>query len=139
MNLTELVQYVHTHGGGVVSTVGADGTPQGAYVAVAATDDGELVFNAKPASRKVANILRDARAALTIGGRNGTSLQCEGVAEVLGGADLTQCADAYYSAFPQFTRSNGDDIAFVRVRLAWARYGQYVGDAFESSEVDLTT
>ena len=94
MNLTELVQYVHTHGGGVVST---------------------------------------------IGGRDGTSLQCEGVAEVLGGADLTQCADAYYSAFPQFTRSSGDDIAFVRVRLAWARYGQYVDDAFESSEVDLTT
>jgi hypothetical protein len=138
VNLGELVAYTRAHGDGVVSTVDSDGTAQGAYVAIAVTDEGELVFNARRTSRKIENILRDAHAALTIGGRDGTTLQCHGVAEVLEGAQLSLCADAYYAAFPQFTRSSGDDIAFVRVRLGWARYGQYVGEVFESSEVDLT-
>jgi hypothetical protein len=138
VNLAELVDYVRSHGDGVVSTVGSDGTAQGAYLAVAASDDGELVFNARPDSRKMANILRDARVAITIGGPDGTTLQCQGVAEALEGAALSQAADLYYAAFPRFTRSSLHDVAFVRVRLEWARYGQYVGEAFASGEVDLT-
>jgi hypothetical protein len=137
VNLAELVEYVRAHGDGVVSTVGSDGMAQGAYVAIAATDEGELVFNARPSSRKVANIRRAARAALTIGGGEGTTLQCQGVADLLAGSELLRCAAAYYATFPQFTPSAGDDLAFVRVRLDWARYGQYVGDAFESTDVDL--
>ena len=138
MNLTELVDYVRSHGDGVVSSVGSDGTAQGAYLAVAASDEGDLVFNARPDSRKMANILRDARVAITVGGPDGTTLQCQGIAEVLEGAALSQAADLYYAAFPRFTRLSLEDIVFVQVRLEWARYGQYVGEAFESGEVNLT-
>jgi hypothetical protein len=139
VNLTQLVAYVRAHGDGVVSTVGPNGAPQGAYVAVAATEGGELVFNARSTSRKVENVRRDARAALTIGGGDGTTLQCQGIAELLEGGELARCADAYYTTFPQFARSTAGDIAFVRVRLEWARFGQYVGGVFESNDVGLTS
>jgi general stress protein 26 len=137
VNLAGLLQYVRDRGDGVVSTIDADGVPQGAYVAVTATDRSELVFNARQNSRKVANIRRNQRAALTIGGHDGTTLQCQGIADLPGDLELDRCATAYYKAFPQFTRSSGGDIVFVRVRLEWARYGRFVGDHFESEDVDV--
>jgi hypothetical protein len=137
VNLAGLVQYARDRGDGVVSTVGADGIAQGAYVAIAATDQGELLFNARPQSRKMVNIRRDQRVALTMGGHDRTTMQCHGSAELLEGPELDRYAMVYYEAIPQFTRSSGDDIVFVRVRLEWARYGHFVGDHFETAYVDL--
>jgi general stress protein 26 len=137
VNLAGLVQYVRDRGDGVVSTVGADGIAQGAYVTIAATDQGELLFNARPQSRKAVNIGRDQRAALTIGGHDGTTLQCHGSAELLEGPERDRYATVYYETFPQFTRSSGDDIVFVRLQLEWARYGRFVGNHFEAADVDL--
>jgi PPOX class probable F420-dependent enzyme len=137
VNLGELIQFVRAQGDGVVSTIGADGSPQAAYLAVAVTDLGELVFDARPSSRKVANILRDPRAALTIGGRDGATVQFQGTADLPTGQELERCIAAYLDAFPQFAESIAKDVVVVRVRIEWARYGQYEGSDFMQTDVDL--
>ncbi|MFF1572303.1 pyridoxamine 5'-phosphate oxidase family protein [Leifsonia sp. NPDC058292] len=137
MDRSELIGYVREHGDGVVSTVDADGAPQAAYLSVAATDGGDLVFDARPSSRKVANIRRDPRVAVVIGGADGTTLQCEGVADEPGGEELERCAAAYLSAFPQFAASLASGVTIVRVRLSWARHSDLRGENALVRNVDL--
>ncbi len=119
------VAFVREHGDGVLSTAGPGG-PQAAYLALAATDEGELVLDARASSRKVSNLRRDERVAVVVGGRDGRTLQVEGVADVPGGVVRERCGDAYRAAFPQFAGSLEDPgIVVVRVRPTWARYGDY--------------
>jgi general stress protein 26 len=79
MDLEGLVQYVRSQPDAVISSLTPDGAPQSAYLDMTATDLGELVFNAREASRKIANIRTDPRVSVVVGGRDGTTLQCEGV------------------------------------------------------------
>ncbi|NUU19126.1 GNAT family N-acetyltransferase [Cellulomonas humilata] len=138
MDRRGLVQYVRAHGDGVVSSLGPDGAPQAAYLPIAATDRAELVFDARVTSRKIANLRRDPRVAVVAGGRDGTTLQCEGVADLPDGAERERCARAYLDAFPQFAASLSDDgVVLVRVRLTWARFGDYRPGVSSSGEVPL--
>lgn len=138
MDREELIAYVRSHREAVLSTIGPDGSPQAAYLPITATDRGELVLDARASSRKVANVRRDPRVAVVVGGADGTTLQCEGTADLPDGADRDACARAYLDAFPQFTPSLADpDIVLVRIRLTWARYGDYRPGASSSQDVDL--
>ena len=138
MDLAGLVSYVRTQGDAVVSTLGPDGEPQAAYLAIAATDRGELVFDAKDASRTIANIRRDPRVAIVIGGADGTTLQVQGLADIPAGADRDRCAEEYVRAFPQFVASMSDSaVTLIRVTAGWARYGDYRSGGSGSRDVDL--
>jgi len=136
MTPIELVEYIRAQRSGVISTLGPDGRPQAAYLPIAATDDGELIFDAKPDSRKIANLRRDARIAVVIGGAGGTTLQAEGRAEVLAGAESATCGDEYLRTFPEYADSvrNGG-VVIVRVRLDWARFGDFRGTAPVTAEI----
>lgn len=81
------MEFVRSARLGVVATANAEGQPQAALVELAVTRDGEVVFDTKADARKVANIARNPRIALVIGWDDGVSVQVEGYAEVLSGAD----------------------------------------------------
>jgi hypothetical protein len=134
----EMIDYVRTQRAGVISTLGEDGAPQSAYLAITATGTGDLVFDAKPGSRKIANLRRDARIAVVIGGADGTTLQAEGRAEVLAGAESTAFGDEYLRTFPEYEDSvRGGGVVIVRVRLDWARFGDFRGAEGVVAEVEL--
>ncbi|MFG2867211.1 pyridoxamine 5'-phosphate oxidase family protein [Streptomyces sp. NPDC048338] len=121
-----VVAFVREHGDGVLSTLGPRGAPQSAYLTLAITDGGELVLDAREVSRKVANVRRDGRVAVVVGGREGVTLQLEGLADIPSGEERERCAGAYEAAFPQFASSLHDpEIVVVRVRIAWARLGDF--------------
>jgi len=126
MNRDEMVEYIRAQRDGVVSTLGEDGRPQAAYLPIAVTDAGELVFDAKPDSRKIANLGRDPRLAVVIGGADGTTLQAEGRADVLDGSDAARYAAEYVRFFPEFEASvRSGTVVIVRVRLEWTRFGDF--------------
>lgn len=132
----DLIGYVRAQRAGVVSTLGPGGEPQAAYLTFAVTEQGELVFDARPDSRKVANLRRDGRVAVVVGGPDGTTLQGEGTADFPAGADLDRCAAAYVAAFPEFAGSLGTGaVVVLRVRLTWARYGDFRGSTPEVHEL----
>ena len=138
MNRQQLIEYVRAKGDGVVATATPEGAPEAAYVAMAATDSGELVFDARPNSRKIANIRANPRVAVVIDGRDETTLQCEGAADIPSGSDLDRCIEAYASAFPEFAESVASDrVVVVRVTLEWARYGDYGSKPAAISTVEL--
>ena len=139
MDRAAFVGFVRSQGWGVVASLGDDGGPQAAFLAVAATDAGELVFDARASSRKVANVARDPRVAVTVGGTDGTTVQCEGVADVPAGADRRRCAAASGAAGRRGAGGGGGDgIVLLRVTLAWARYGDFRDGRSVTTEVDVT-
>lgn len=122
---SHLIDYVRAQGDAVISTLGPAGEPQSAYLAITATDAGELVFDAKADSRKVANLYRDPRIAVVVGGADGTTLQLQGVADFP--VDGSYAA-AYLTAFPHFADSlQSDTVVVIRVIVDWARFGDYRG------------
>lgn len=137
MDRRELVKYVRSVGDGVVSTLAADGSPQAAYVSLAVTEEGELLFDAHPESRKVLNLGRDPRIAVVVGGRDDATLQCEGVADLPEGAQLDRCTTAYLATFPQFAASLEEWAVLVRVTPGWARWSDYRGGQPVIEHVDL--
>lgn len=120
----DLIDYVRAHPGAVVASLGPDGEPQAAYLPVVATAIGELVFDARDDSRKVANIRRDPRVAVVLGGEDGTTVQLQGVADEPEGADGERCAAAYAAAFPSASIGS-PGIVVVRITPDWARFGDY--------------
>lgn len=138
MNPGELIEFVRARGLAVVASQGPDGTPQAALVGVAATDDAELVFDTSRSSRKFANIEREAKVAVVIGWDDEVTVQCEGPADVLTGADRERCLEAYFAQYPDGRdRAKSENIAHVRVRPRWVRLADFRPDTFGMTEAEF--
>ncbi len=124
METSEFVSFVRERGLGVIATIGPQGSPQAAVVAILATDLGEIIFGTYRSSRKFANIRQRPQVALAIGwDEDEVTVQCEGIADEPAGADMDRCLKSYLAAFPreQPLVENGE-LGLVRVRITWIRY-----------------
>jgi PPOX class probable F420-dependent enzyme len=139
MNRAELVAFIRERGLAVIATRGPDGAPQAALVGVAATDRAEIVFDTSVRSRKYRNLVASGRVAVVIGWDNEVTLQCEGVADVLAGADRDRCLRAYFAKYPDGRlRAQDPDIAHVRIRPSWIRRSDYRPESFGVFETNLS-
>ncbi|MFF4500202.1 pyridoxamine 5'-phosphate oxidase family protein [Streptomyces sp. NPDC001401] len=126
MDRNALVQFVRARRLAVLATTSAGGHPQAEVVGIAATDEGDLVFDTTRASRKFANLCRQPRVALVIGFDWGDeqTVQLEGVAAEVAQDD--PAVAAYYEQLPSGReRAAWPDIVYVRVRPDWGRYSDY--------------
>jgi pyridoxine/pyridoxamine 5'-phosphate oxidase len=131
----EFISFVRTRGLAVVSSIGPDGAPQSALVGVAATEKAEIVFDTVDASRKYRNIRSDGRVSLVMGWDDEVTVQCEGVADVLGGPDLERCQQFYFEQYPDGRqRKTWSGIVYIRVVPRWLRYCDFRPQSFGSSE-----
>lgn len=138
MDRRELIDFLRARGLGVIASRGPDGSPQAALVGIAATDEGEIVFDCSRGSRKYANVERDPAVALVVGWHDEVTVQIEGSAQILGGADLERCKAAYFEQYPDGQeRAASPEIAHIRVIPRWLRYSDYRPDTFGSSETQF--
>jgi PPOX class probable F420-dependent enzyme len=135
MDRAELIDFVRARGLAVVASRGPDGAPQAALVGIAATDQGELVFDCSRDSRKYANIVRNPEVALVVGWDDEVTVQIEGLADILAGDDLKRCTAAYFEQYPDGrARAASPEIAHIRVTPRWLRYSDFRPQTFGSSE-----
>ncbi len=138
MDRRELIDFVRARGLGVIASRGPDGSPQAALVGIAATDEGEIVFDCSRGSRKYANIEHDPAVALVVGWDDEVTVQVEGSAQILGGADLERCKAAYFEQYPDGRdRAASPEIAHIGLIPLWLRYSDYRPDTFGSSETQF--
>jgi pyridoxine/pyridoxamine 5'-phosphate oxidase len=111
---------------GVLSCVGANGAPQSALVGIAVTPELEIVFDTVKTSRKYANLLARPACAFVMGWQGETTVQYEGRAHELSGADLAAFKLVYFAAFPDGPeREKWPGIVYFVVRPSWLRYSDY--------------
>ncbi len=124
----DLLSYMRSHTMAVVASLGQDGEPQAALVAVATTDAHQIVFDTVSTSRKHANLMQDRRAAVTFSGPGEKTLQYEGLASpvTLDGADDAPYREAYYAALPDGRdRLSWPNLVYWRIDPVWARYSDF--------------
>lgn len=138
MDRRALVRFVRDRGLAVVATVSRDGEPQAAVVGVAATDDGDLVFDTTRTSRKFANLSERKRVALVIGfdWNDEQTVQLEGAAIEV--PQDSPAVAAYYAQFPSGRdRAAWPEIVYVCVRPDWGRYSDYRPESFGTHDIVL--
>ena len=96
----EFAQFVRAARMGVVATVDDAGNPEAALVDLAVTGSGEVIFDTRTDARKADNIAFDPRIALVVGWAEGVSIQVEGLADILVGAERAEYGRMYCEQFP---------------------------------------
>ena len=129
MTTGELLSFMRAHPLAVQASVAVDGAPQAAVVGIVVSDDFEVLFDTAEETRKVANLRRDPRLALVIGGTtigDERSVQYEGIADEPAGAELERLKGVYFDSFPDGReRESWAGITYIRVRPSWIRYSDF--------------
>lgn len=121
MTLEQFVAFVRAARQGVVATVDAAGEPEAALVGLAVTDGAALLFDSPDDARKVRNLRAHPRVAVVVGWDDDVSVQIEGDADVLSGAERSDHGAIYLDQFPG-SRALDPAFALVRVTPTWFRY-----------------
>lgn len=129
MMRADVLEFMRSHSLAVQASVSPVDAPQAAVVGFIVTDDFEVVFDTVNTTRKVANLRRNARCALVIGGIvNGDerTVQLEGIADEPTGSDLERLKELYFVRFPDGReRQHWPGLMYVRVRPRWLRFSDF--------------
>lgn len=126
MTKTALLRFLRNHRWAIEATVAKDGQPQAAVIGFAVSPKLELVFDTSRRSRKAENLRRDRRVAMVIGWDEAQTVQIEGIASELTGAERTRLLRVYVAQFPDGkARAKDPDIVLYAVRPTWARYSDF--------------
>ena len=126
MKRADLFAFIAQSKLGVLSSIGASGTPQSALVGIAVTEDLEIVFDTVKSSRKYANLVARPACAFVFGWSGEQTLQYEGMAQELSGADLKRYQEIYFRAWPDGpARLSWPGIVYFVVKPAWIRYSDF--------------
>jgi general stress protein 26 len=127
-DMTDLIAYVQANRLGAISTIGPDGAPQSALVGIGVARDASVIFDTTSETRKHANLTRDRRIALVIGGPDEQTLQLEGQAVPVSktGDDDRTWREAYYQSWPDGRdRLRWASLVYWRIAPRWARYSDF--------------
>ncbi len=126
MTKAEIYAFLASQRLGVVSSISAAGQPQSALVGIAVTPDLEIIFDTVTMSRKYGNLVAQPVCSFVIGCQGETTVQYEGIAQELSGADLVRYKRIYFAAFPDGPeRESWPGIVYFVVRPTWVRFSGY--------------
>jgi general stress protein 26 len=121
-------QFINQHSLGIVATTNKANEPEAALVGIAVSVNLEIIFDTVKISRKYHNILQNPKVALVIGWDNETTVQYEGMAEILGNdTDAENFKHIYYRAFPD-GRERADTwpgLVHIKIKPRWLRYSNF--------------
>lgn len=126
MTKQDLFEFISKRRLGVLASIAVDGTPQSALVGIAVSSELEIIFDTVKSSRKYINLTSNPAASFVIGWEGEVTVQYEGTAEVLAGADLERYREIYFLTWPNGRdRLSWEGIVHFVVRPTWIRYSDF--------------
>ena len=124
----------------VISTIGPDGCPQAALVGFALGDRLDLIFDTATDSRKHANLVRDPRVAVVVGGWGDEhTIQLQGRAVPPTGQALERARAHYFAVYPSGRdRAADPSILIYVITPTWVHYSDYATTPATIAELDLS-
>lgn len=111
---------------GVVSSLSEQGSPQSALVGIAVTPKLEIIFDTVRSSRKYANLAQHPSCSFVVGWGGEQTLQFEGIAKELAGAESEPYLKIYFRVWPECrAHMQWPDITHFVVTPMWIRYSDY--------------
>ncbi|MFN2601816.1 MAG: pyridoxamine 5'-phosphate oxidase family protein [Gemmatimonadaceae bacterium] len=128
----DLLAFLRGHRYAVQSSVHPEGGPQSAVVGIAVSDDFEIIFDTLENSRKAQSLRERPEIAFVFAdltGKDERTVQCEGVVDESGAADLDRLIDLYIEVFPAGReRQKWPGLIYVTTTPTWLRYCDYNQD-----------
>lgn len=126
MTQADVYQFIARRKLGVLSTVTAAHGSQSALVGIAVSPELEIIFDTVKSSRKYPNLVANPLCSFVVGWEGEQTVQYEGVAQELAGAELTQYHALYCETWPDApARQSWPGIVYFVVRPAWVRYSDF--------------
>lgn len=121
-----------------ISSVDSAGQPQAALVGFGETDKFQLIFGTSNGSRKYSNLIKNPNVAVVIGWDGPRTVQYEGTARELTGAETAKYADGYYAKNPS-ARKYKDlaDQSYFLVDPKWLRYTDLSSEPWDIVELEF--
>ena len=137
MNVEEVFRFMDGERLAVLATASEDGQPEAALMGFAVTPELEIVFDTVKTYRKYPNLKKNPRVAWVIGCSSEVTVQYEGVAEELSGAELAKYKEIYFAKFPdgRERESRIAGVTYFVVRPKWVRYCDYGAGARRIEEM----
>lgn len=125
-DLARLHEFIDARRMAVIASASCQGIPEAALMDIAVSASLEIVFETTRATRKFLNFVENPSVSVVVGWDDEKTLQCDGVVDVLTGADRDRLKALYLSSFPgkashEFWPGNG----YFRIRPHWARLSNY--------------
>ena len=125
----QALKFLQRHKTAALGTVSPDGAPHVAVVTCIIDDDFNIYFVTKADSRKLKNILRDPRVAVTVGGNPKTpsTIQMEGRAEIIDDprhymiSHLNREMDIANAHWWPLLKTHGVEFIYLKIKVEWAR------------------
>ena len=122
----DILRFLQAQRCGVIATATLDGRPEAAFVEIAPTAQGEIVFETTSATRKFGNLRDNPRVAFVVGWEDEQTLQIDGIVDAPQGSELARLRDFYLSVFPQkASHPSWPGNHYFRVRPRWMRFSNY--------------
>ena len=129
MDIAEVLRFLEGEKFGVLATATEDGKPEAALMGFAVTPQLEIIFDTVRSFRKYPHLKKNPQVAWVIGCSSEISVQYEGSAVELEGAELEKYKAIYAKKYPDSTgRDKWPDLTYFLVRPKWVRYGDYTPD-----------
>jgi general stress protein 26 len=126
VNVEEVFEFMRSGRLAVLSTADEQGRPEAALMGYAVTPELEIIFDTVKTSRKYPNLKKNPRVAWVLGCSSEITVQYEGMAQELEGAELAKYKKTYFAAFPDGrARQSWPGITYFVVRPKWVRYCDY--------------
>ena len=126
MDLAEVLRFLQGEKFAVLATAAQDGRPEAALMGFVVTPELNIIFDTVKSFRKYPNLKKNPRVAWVIGCTSEISVQYEGIAEELEGAELEKCKTIYAKKYPDSTgRDRWPDLTYFITRPTWVRFGDY--------------
>ena len=126
MQEPELYRFISQCKLGVLSSIAPAMVPQSALVGIAVTESLEIVFDTVKTSRKYSNLIARPACSFVFGWDGEQTVQYEGIARELRGAELNPYQDVYLRAWPECASHLAwPEIVYFVVIPRWVRYSDF--------------
>jgi uncharacterized pyridoxamine 5'-phosphate oxidase family protein len=140
----KILDFLKTHSLTVLSYTNSNQMPQSAVVEYMVTDNLEILFNTFSDKRKYKNITEKPNVSFVVGWtwEENITIQYEGVAHELTGAQLLKYSGMYFKNLPsakQFAEvfKHLGSLAFFKVEPKWIRFSNFSKEPWEVFEVNF--
>ncbi len=122
----------------VISTASPDGQPEAAWVAFSENDQLEIMIGTSDQSRKFQNLTVNPKVAIVFCFDGQSTMQYEGVAQVIADADLPPLLESHLVKQPTSARYAQDPTQkYLLIKPVWARISQSGPRVLEEIRFDI--
>jgi len=132
-----VLQFIKQNGLCVLATANKNGKTESAVMAIATTDNGEILMSTEPNTRKIGNLSINPLSSLLVGGVSSPSVQLDGETIIASGSAAEEIKNQILVIHPETKDYLSKTAVFLKFIPKWLRYSDFSQNPPEILELVL--